>query len=79
MCYNKPLRFCYCSVAEVKIIYYNHGQNIVDKFTKCGKIVVSLECLTSDFPQFSITTGDIWLLNEQSGTYRQFQTFQRFF
>ena len=41
------------------LLYCNHGQNIVDKFTKFSKIDVSLECFTADFLQFSSTTVQI--------------------
>ena len=33
-------------------MFYNHGQNIVDKCTKLSKIGVSLDCFTADFSNF---------------------------
>ena len=36
-----------------------YGQNIIDKFTKFGKIGVSLECFIVDFLQFSSTNVEI--------------------
>ena len=39
-------------VHDVKTVTYNHGHNIVDKFTKLRKIGFSLECFTADFGKF---------------------------
>ena len=42
-------------------MHYNHGQNIVDKFTKLNKIGVSLECFTANFSPLSSTTVKVRL------------------
>ena len=41
---------------------FNHEQNIVDKFIKSSKLVVSLECFTADFSNFSSVIVGIWVL-----------------
>ena len=59
-------------------MYYHLGQNIVDKFTGISKIVLSIECFTADFSQFSSITVKICLLGDLLGSRRHFQAFQRF-
>ena len=58
--------------------YINHGQNIVNKFTKLSKIAFSVRCFTADLSQFSNTTVKISLLDDCLATDHQFQAFQRF-
>lgn len=43
-------------MAAEKTLVYNHGQNIVDRFTELSKIDVSLECFKTDFLYFPTTT-----------------------
>ena len=47
---------------------YNHGQNVVDKFTKLSKIGFFVERFTAHFSKFSSKTVKICLLGSWLGT-----------
>ena len=47
--------------------FYNHGQNIEEKFKELSKIGFSLECFTADFWHFSSTIVETSLLGWVAG------------
>ena len=59
-------------------LFYNLGQNIVDKLTKLSELGFSMECFTVNLVQFSSKTIEIFLQGGRLGTCHQFQTFQEF-
>ena len=54
---------------------HNHAENIVDKLTKLGKIVISLAYFTADFAHFSCTAVKIRVLVGRLVTCHQCQVF----
>ena len=55
----------------MRILGYNFGQKIVDKFTKLSKTGFSMECFNADILQYSGTTVQIFLLGGGLGTCHQ--------
>lgn len=57
------------------IYIYNLGQNIVDKFSKLGKIGYSVKCFRGDILQFSSATVKTFISGGLRGICLYIQTF----